>query len=525
MQRVVERLGVAILLAVALFGSDIPLAGAAGVVLTMQRLGTGTGTLTSSPTGIGCGIDCAESYPTGTVVTISATTSGGYALADWGGACNGVAITQPCSVTMDVAKTVQATFMPYADLTVTQARTPNPVAVGQVLSYVLTVGNIGSPNTAHGVVVVDTLPMDVTVQAMVPSQGTCTVSTAIPAIVTCALGSLAFHAVATVRVDVIPSRTLTLTSTVSVTASDTFDAHIRSNWSSTATSVGALSKDPVIMAAGDIACDPAEISYNQGIGSPKVGASGYCQQKFTADIVRDLHAKAVLALGDLQYVDGRLDAFQQSYATTWGLFRNLTHPVVGNHEYNTPSAAGYFDYFGAAAGTRGQGYYSFDVGTWHLIALNSNCTPAGGCGAGSPQEQWLRADLAAHPAVCTLAFWHHPFFKSGVTESTAGTRDLWTALYQANADLILNGHEHMYERFAAQTPAGAPDPTRGLREFIVGTGGRNHGTFSMVAANSEVRNADTFGVMKLVLHPSSYDWEFVAEAGSTFTDSGTTACH
>ena len=250
---------------------------------------------------------------------------------------------------------------------------------------------------------------------------------------------------------------------------------------------------------------------------------------------------AVLPLGDNQYDCGGLSAYLGAYDPTWGRVKAVSHPVPGNHEYKTPAqapagtdcdpsgqAAGYFSYFGAAAGQPGKGYYSFDVGGWHLIALNSNCAQAGGCEAGSAQEQWLRADLAAHPAECTLAYWHHPRFSSGATHgSQAFMAPIWQALYEGGADVVLSGHEHNYERFAPQTASGELDTARGLREFVVGTGGKSHNyPFQATPiANSEIRNDSTFGVLELTLHDRSYDWKFVPEAGHTFTDAGSAACH
>jgi len=251
-------------------------------------------------------------------------------------------------------------------------------------------------------------------------------------------------------------------------------------------------------------------------------------------MVGDPDLQAVLLLGDNQYYCGGYQAFLQSYDLSWGRLISTTHPAVGNHEYLTAGgtdcnagnagAAGYFTYFGAAAGTPGQGWYSFDVGAWHLIALNSNCGDAGGCGTGSPQETWLRNDLASHPNSCVLAFYHIPLWSSG-GRAANNTRTLVTDLYNAGAEVILAGHDHIYERFAPQNPSGMLDNARGIREFIVGTGGANHTSIATVAPNSEVRNTDTFGVLKLTLHPNSYDWRFTPEAGKTFTDTGSQACH
>ena len=287
--------------------------------------------------------------------------------------------------------------------------------------------------------------------------------------------------------------------------------------------------DPVIAAAGDIACDPGSQSFNGGNGSTTA-----CRQKYTSDILVNGNFAAVLPLGDVQYHCGGYQAFLQSYDLSWGRVKDITRPVVGNHEYLTSGgtdctpanagAAGYFNYFGASAGEPGKGYYSYNIGDWHLIALNSNCTDAGGCGPTSPQGKWLAADLAANEKWCTLAYWHIPLFSSG-GRAELNSRELWQILYDHDVDLVLNGHDHIYERFAPQTPDGLPDPLRGIRQFTVGTGGGNHTSLVSIAANSEVRNADTFGVLKLTLHLTSYDWKFVPEAGKTFTDSGTQACH
>jgi hypothetical protein len=289
------------------------------------------------------------------------------------------------------------------------------------------------------------------------------------------------------------------------------------------------STDPVIAAAGDVACDPASPSFNGGAGT-----ATSCRQRYTSDMLVNAGLAAVLTLGDLQYEDGTLANYQLSFDPTWGRVRDILHPAIGNHEYQVAGAAGYFDYFNGAgnqlgpAGDRTKGWYSFDIGAWHLISLNSNCSNAGGCAAGSPQELWLKEDLAAHPAACTLAYWHHPQFSSGPHGNGGGlngTDALWQDLHDAGGDLVLSGHDHDYERFAPQTTAGIADPVRGIREFVVGTGGKTHYLFATLRPNSEVRNADTFGVLKLVLHPGGYDWSFVPEAGGTFTDSGADTCH
>jgi hypothetical protein len=290
--------------------------------------------------------------------------------------------------------------------------------------------------------------------------------------------------------------------------------------------------DPVIAAAGDIACDPADSNFNNGDGN-----SSNCRQLYTSDLLVNTNLAAVLALGDVQYYCGSYQAFLQSYDLSWGRIKSITHPAVGNHEYLThggssgstdctasnSGAAGYFEYYGSAAGTAGQGYYSFDIGAWHLIALNSNCSDAGGCGTSSAQYKWLQSDLTAHPNQCTLAFWHIPLYSSG-GRASSNSQPFWNLLYAYHADVVLNGHDHIYERFAQQDPSGLADPN-GIREFIVGTGGSDHTTITSIAANSELRNTNTYGVLELTLHAASYDWQFVPEAGKTFTDSGSNGCH
>ena len=233
----------------------------------------------------------------------------------------------------------------------------------------------------------------------------------------------------------------------------------------------------------------------------------------------------VMAVGDLAYPDGSKENFV-CYDKTWGRARSRTRPAPGNHEFHSSGATPYFDYFGKLAGDPKTGYYSYDLGAWHIIVLNSECKEVGGCGSGSPQEKWLRADLASHPVACTLAYWHKPLFSSGSAHGNDLTmKPLWDALYGANADVVVNGHDHDYERFAPQTPGGSLDSARGIREFVVGTGGKSHRPFSKPKPNSEVRDATAFGVLKLTLKPKGYDFQFIPEEGKTFTDSGAGVCH
>ncbi|WP_281258391.1 metallophosphoesterase family protein [Nocardioides gansuensis] len=234
----------------------------------------------------------------------------------------------------------------------------------------------------------------------------------------------------------------------------------------------------------------------------------------------------VFTLGDNAYPDGTTADFADCYHPTWGIVKDRTRPVAGNHEYHTTNAAPYYAYFGAAAGDPTKGWYSYDIGTdWHVVVLNSNCSFVGGCGAGSPQEQWLRADLAASTRACTVAMWHNPRFSSGIYGDDSSTNAFWQALYQDGAELILTGHEHHYERFAPQNPAGVADPAYGIQQIIVGTGGKDLRWFNTIAANSLVRSVTSHGVLKLTLHSASYDWNFLPIPGDALNDSGTNTCH
>ena len=273
----------------------------------------------------------------------------------------------------------------------------------------------------------------------------------------------------------------------------------------------ALDGAPLVAAVGDIACQP-------GAALP-----GECRQQQTSDLAIARDYDAALLLGDLQYDSGTLAAYQQAFDPTWGRLRAISYPAPGNHEYVTPGAAGYFAYWGERAGDPTQGWYSTDVGGWHVIALNSNCAAVGGCTPGSPQETWLRADLRSHPAACTLAFWHHPRFSSALHGSDRITQPLYQALEDARADLILVGHEHDYERFAASRADGTVDPSGGIRQIVAGTGGRSLYAFGPPLAGSEVR-ISTYGLLQLRLRADGYDWTFLREDGST-GDTGTTACH
>jgi len=287
--------------------------------------------------------------------------------------------------------------------------------------------------------------------------------------------------------------------------------------------------DPVVAAAGDIACAP-----------PAIRTSSSCHHRDTANLLAAGGYDAVLPVGDLQYECGQASAYQAVYEPSWGQFRSISRPAHGDHEYtgpggcSTPGSSGYYTYFGGAASPNQpgctsacRGYYSYNLGTWHVVVLNSDCSQpgVGGCSSSSPQGRWLAADLAAHPAQCTLAYWHLPrWTESGGVSSTSSY--FATALYNAGAEVVLSGNNHFYVRFAPQNPSGASDPVNGIRQFIVGTGGKSlHGLSSSPDPQVQVRQSNTFGILELTLRPGSYGWRFVPEAGRTFTDSGTQACH
>ncbi len=303
--------------------------------------------------------------------------------------------------------------------------------------------------------------------------------------------------------------------------------------------------DPVVAAAGDIACDPTTAAFHGGQGTAEL-----CRQADTARLVLSLHPTAVLTLGDNQYECNTSTAFAASYEKSWGAFKDITHPAIGNHEYGKPchrnDATPYFDYFSQAAGPRNQGWYSFDVGAWHLIALNSECSygkgelAVGGCNTGSPQVEWLAKDLAAHHNACTLAYWHEPRFSSGEHGDAEQMTTIWNDLVAARVDVVLSGHNHDYERFEplgsapmdSASPGSGPvfqNPTpdkQGIREFVVGTGGKNFYSFAAPMLKGEQVRADhTYGVLRLALHANSYSWDFKRASGNPFVDRGSGTCH
>jgi 3',5'-cyclic AMP phosphodiesterase CpdA len=242
----------------------------------------------------------------------------------------------------------------------------------------------------------------------------------------------------------------------------------------------------------------------------------------TALLLDDIEG-TVFTLGDNAYDHGSAQNFASCYEPTWGRHRARTYPVPGNHDYATPGAEGYFLYFGDAAGDPAHGYYAYDLGAWRIIALNTNCVEIGGCGEGSAQVAWLQAELESNPAQCTLAYGHHPHFSSGEHGDEANLTELWDLLDRAGVDVILGGHDHIYERFAPQDAWGHANP-EGMRQFVVGTGGAPLYEVGPPHPNSEASSDEAFGVLKLTLHEHGYGWEFVPVEGQSFTDAGTARC-
>lgn len=254
------------------------------------------------------------------------------------------------------------------------------------------------------------------------------------------------------------------------------------------------------------------------VGAGDIGMCGVSGPEATAGLLDGIPG-TVFTAGDNAYFQGTERQFRECYDPSWGRHLARTRPSPGNHEYESPGAQPYFAYFGQNAGPAGLGYYSFNVAEWHIVSLNSNVPMA----LGSAQQAWLRDDLSANSRPCVAAIWHHPLFSAGPNGPLAAARELWRTLYDANADIIINGHDHLYARFAPQSPEGAQDARRGLREFIVGTGGAELARSSRPQPNLE-SVALSMGVLRLTLRPSSYEWAFVATTGLT-TDSGSDVCH
>jgi hypothetical protein len=261
------------------------------------------------------------------------------------------------------------------------------------------------------------------------------------------------------------------------------------------------------------------------VGAGDISECGLSGDSLTADLLARYPGATLFTAGDNTYQTGAARQYRNCFNPTWGLYKDRIHPAPGNHDWATAGAQGYFAYFGAAAGTPGMGWYSFDLNGWHIVVLDSDCNKInGGCKAGSPQEKWLQADLAAHPALCSLAIWHHPLFSSGPHGDNLFTQVFWKDLYAAGAEIVINGHDHDYERFDLQDPNGNPDAGRGIREFVVGTGGALEVNLpGKPAANSQKFITGEFGVIALTLYPDHYAWQFVP-AGGNQSDSGSGEC-
>jgi hypothetical protein len=273
---------------------------------------------------------------------------------------------------------------------------------------------------------------------------------------------------------------------------------------------------PMALSTGSDGGSPAPDAVFVGAGD--IAVCGSQTTEATARLL-DRSPGSVFALGDHVYPNGTAERFASCYEPTWGRHRSRTNPAPGNHDWDVDAAAPYFAYFGTAAGPAGQGYYSFNLGGWHVLSLNSN-VPAG---PGSAQYEWARVDLAAARTSCTLAYWHHPLFSSGPNGNNGQMREMWRLLQASGGDVVLSAHDHEYERFTPQDAEGRPDP-RGIREFVVGTGGAPLYSPKSIQPNSEVRESQTWGVLRLTLRARSYDWEFVPIDGQAFRDGGTASC-
>jgi hypothetical protein len=260
------------------------------------------------------------------------------------------------------------------------------------------------------------------------------------------------------------------------------------------------------------------------VGAGDIASCASTGDEQTAKLL-DSISGTVFTAGDNVYERGRLQEFTRCFAPSWGRHKARIRPAAGNHEYLTPNAQGYFTYFGAAAGPPSKGYYSYTLGAWRVIVLNSNCAHVGGCHTGSRQEQWLRAELKANPPLCTIAYWHHPRFSSGPHGNTPSVGPFWEALYEAGAELVVNGHDHLYERFAPQAPDGSLDSDRGIRQITAGTGGRSLYSIKRLRQHSLFRSTTSYGVLKLTLRPSGYTWQFVAAPSGRVLDKGDAPCH
>jgi hypothetical protein len=275
--------------------------------------------------------------------------------------------------------------------------------------------------------------------------------------------------------------------------------------------------------SGVAGASPSEVPDAVLVGAGDIADCALDDDSKTAALVASIPG-TVFTAGDNAYENGSPAQFHDCYDATWGAFKDRTRPAAGNHDWETKDAAGYLGYFGEAAAPDGVTWYSYELGAWHVIVLDSDCANVGGCDAESQQGRWLTADLGASEATCTLAIWHHPRFSSGLHGNDADVAPFWQALYAAGADVVINGHDHDYERFAPQDPDARPDTAHGIREFVVGTGGAALRPFAAGRANSQLRLATSHGIIRFDLRRATFDWTFMPTTGNV-TDSGRAPCH
>jgi uncharacterized protein YjdB len=489
---------------------------------------------------------------TGRAVTW-ATADASIATVDANGLVTGKAVGGPVTITATsegksgTADVTVSTFVPVATVSVTPATWSMPVGATVQLTATPQDAN-GNPLSGRTVTWQSNAPGVANVDGSGLVHGLATGSATITATSEGKSGSaiVSIQPAPVARVDMSPgTATIQAGSTVQITATPK-DANGNVlvgrtvTWGSSAPGVanvnasgfvvGVAAGTANIRATSEGVTGTAVVTVQSASGAPVLAGAGdiadcsRASQEGTAKLLDGI-AGTVATFGDGAYPDGSLADYMNCFDPSWGRHKARTRPSTGNHEYNHGSAAGapgYYAYWGAAAGDSGIGYYSYDLGGWHVVVINSSLDMS----VGSTQERWLRADLAAHPATCTLSYWHHPRFSSGGNGSTLATQPIWQALYDYGADVVVNGHDHDYERFAPQTPTGALDNVNGIREFVVGTGGNSLYSWpGNPIANSQIRSNTDYGVIKLTLWPTSYDWEFVPVAGGSFHDNGSASCH
>ena len=508
----------------AMLASNTPL----HLITTFNEWGEGTAVESAaewaSPSGYGRFLDALHDAPAKTpaltappTVPLNVTTTATPTLTP----------TTTPTATLTVIPTIISTVIPTITSTVTPAvtSTPSLIPTAPWLPPLLTPTRTTTPTPAITVPVTPTVvptPLPTATTTPLPTMTATLLPTATetktPVATATPLPTMTATLLPTAIETKPPVATATHSPTAIATSTDTPTA------TATATPTATATASATLTATATLTTTPSPAA---GISINAVGDIAACTSagdEATAALLDTLPGP-ILTLGDTVYESGTTSEFANCFEPTWGRHKARIRPAVGNHEYLSPNAAPYFAYFGAAAGDPAKGYYSYQVGDWQIFVLNSNCSRAGGCQLGSPQNQWLRQELAAHPTRCTLAYLHHPLWSSGKYQLQNQVRPLVQALYDHHADLLLAGHAHNYERFAPQDPAGNLDPDRGIVEIIVGSGGKNHQPADVaIRPNSQVRNSDTFGVLHLTLYADRYHWRFVPVAGGIFTDEGWADC-